>query len=65
MILLLSNIPLSTSLALSFPGPRDKEGIKTVRSVMGALTHGKFHIYGMAFHLPMLMHLTRVMSING
>src|SRR5580692_8583398 len=52
MILALSNMPLSTPLALPFPSPRDKEGMKTVRSVMGALTQGKFHIYGMAFHLP-------------
>jgi hypothetical protein len=26
---------------------------------------GRFHIYGLAFHLPMMLHLTRVMSVNG
>jgi hypothetical protein len=65
MILALSNMPLSTPLALPIPNPRDREGVKTVRSVMDAMKSGKFHVYGMAFHLPMVMHLTRVMSVNG
>jgi hypothetical protein len=64
-ILALSNLPLTTPLGLPFPGLRDKEGMKTVRSVMNAMTEGRFHIYGLAFHLPMLMRLTRVMSVNG
>ena len=39
--------------------------MKTVRSVVDAMATGRFHIYGMAFHMPLLMRLTRVMSING
>jgi hypothetical protein len=65
MILALSNMPLTKPFGLPLPDPRDKEQVKTSRSVMDALTKGEFHIYGLAFHLPMLMRLTRVMSING
>jgi len=64
-ILALSNMPLTTPLGLPIPSPRDREAVKTVRSVVEAMRGGKFHIYGLAFHLPMLMRLTRVMSING
>ena len=58
-ILALSNLPLTTVGA--FPLPSDREGRKTVRGIVSELTHGRFHIYGMAFHLPMLLRLTRVM----
>jgi len=64
-ILALSNMPLMTRLALPIPNPRDKEQVKLVKGVFEAMKAGQFHIYGMAFHLPLLMHLTRVMSING
>ncbi len=64
-ILALSNLPLTTPLAIPIPNPRDKEAVQVVRSVVEAMRRGQFHIYGMAFHLPMLVHLTRVMSING
>jgi hypothetical protein len=64
-ILALSNLPLTTPLAVPLPDPRDKEAVKIVRSVVDAMRSGQFHIYGMAFHLPLLMRLTRVMSVNG
>jgi hypothetical protein len=64
-ILALSNLPLTTRLGLPLPSPRDREAMKTVRAVFEAMRGGKFHVYGMAFHLPMLMRLTRVMSVNG
>jgi hypothetical protein len=64
-ILALSNLPLTTRLGLPLPSPGDREAMKTVRSVFEAMRGGRFHVYGMAFHLPMLMHLTRVMSVNG
>jgi hypothetical protein len=35
------------------------------RSIVDAMRKGTFHIYGMLFHLPMMMRLTRVMSVNG
>jgi hypothetical protein len=64
-ILALSNMPLTTPLGLPIPNPRDREALAVTRSVLEAMRGGQFHIYGMAFHLPMLMRLTRVMSVNG
>jgi hypothetical protein len=64
-VLALSNMPLATRLGLPIPDPRDREAVKTVRLVMGAMRDGTLHVYGMAFHLPMMMRLTKVMSING
>jgi len=64
-VLALSNMPLATRLGLPIPDPRDREAVKTVRSVMGAMRDGRLHVYGMAFHLPMMMRLTKVMSIHG
>jgi hypothetical protein len=64
-VLALSNMPLATRLGLPIPDPRDREAVKTVRMVMGAMREGKLHVYGMAFHLPLVMRLTKVMSING
>ncbi len=64
-VLALSNMPLATRLGLPIPDPRDREAVKTVKTVMGAMRDGKLHVYGMAFHLPLVMKLTRVMSING
>ncbi len=64
-VLALSNMPLATRLGLPIPDPRDREAVKTVRTVMGAMREGKLHVYGMAFHLPMMMRLTKVMSVNG
>ena len=64
-IMALSNMPLVTRLGLPLPDPRDKEGVAVARSIMLAMRQGTFHIYGMLFHLPMLMRLTRVMSVNG
>lgn len=64
-ILALSNMPLMTKLGLPIPDPRDKEAVKTVRSLIDAMRAGQFHVYGMMLHMPLVMRLTRVMSING
>jgi hypothetical protein len=64
-ILALSNMPLSTPLALPLPDPRDREAMKIVRGVVDAVRARKFHVYGAPFHLPLLLRLTRVMSVNG
>lgn len=64
-IMALSNTPLVTRFGLPFPDPRDKEGVAVSRSVMDAMKAGRFHIYGLIFHVPMLLRLTRVMSVNG
>jgi hypothetical protein len=64
-ILALSNMPLATRLGLPIPNPNDPQAVKTVRELFGLMRAGKLHVYGMALHLPMVMKLTRVMSING
>ena len=64
-ILAMSNMPLATPLGLPIPDPRDGEAVKTMRTVLGATLSGKLHVYGMAFHGPLLIKLTRIMSING
>jgi hypothetical protein len=64
-ILALSNMPLATRFGLPIPGRGDHEAIKTVREVFGLMRQGRLHVYGMAFHLALVMRLTRVMSVNG
>jgi hypothetical protein len=64
-IMALSNMPLLTKFGLPLPDPRDKAAVAVARGVMDAMRKGTFHVYGMVFHLPMLMRLTRVMSVNG
>jgi hypothetical protein len=65
VILALSNLPVTRPLGLPLPDPRDGEAVKTVRTVASAMARGEFHVYGMLFHMRMLMRLTRVMSVNG
>ncbi|MGH7268786.1 MAG: SCP2 sterol-binding domain-containing protein [Polyangiaceae bacterium] len=64
-ILALSNMPLMTRFGLPFPHPRDPEAVRTVRGIMTMMREGKLHAYGMGLHLPLVMKLTRVMSVNG
>jgi hypothetical protein len=64
-ILALSNMPLTRRFGLPIPNPRDKSAVDVSRSVMLAMRTGAMKVYGAAFHVPMLLHLTRVMSVNG
>jgi hypothetical protein len=64
-IMALSNMPLTKRLGLPLPDPRDKEGIKVSQGILAEMRKGTFHIYGMFFHVPKLLRLTRVMSVNG
>jgi hypothetical protein len=64
-ILALSNIPLFSRFGLPIPNPNDPQAVKTVRELFALMRDGKLHVYGMAFHFPLVMKLTRVMSING
>ena len=63
-IMALSNMPLTKS-GLPIPRRGDKEGQELVRSVIRALRNRSFRIQGMFRHLPLLMRLTKVMSVNG
>jgi hypothetical protein len=64
-ILALSNMPLATPLGLPLPTPGDLEAQKTVRELVRSMREGKLHFYGMLLHVPLVMKLTRVMSVNG
>jgi hypothetical protein len=64
-IMALSNMPLLGRFGLPIPDPRDKAAVAVARGVMDAMRSGSFHVYGMLFHLPMLLRLTRVMSVHG
>jgi hypothetical protein len=64
-ILALSNMPLATPFGLPLPTPGDPESMKTVRDLVREMRAGKLHFYGMFFHFPLVMKLTRVMSVNG
>jgi hypothetical protein len=64
-ILALSNMPLATPLGLPFPSPGDAEGLKTFLDLSRQMRQGKLHFYGMLLHVPLVMKLTRVMSVNG
>ncbi len=64
-IMALSNMPLTRRGGLPIPRRDDKEGQELVRSVFRALLRRQFRIEGMLFHLPLLMRLTKVMSVNG
>jgi hypothetical protein len=63
-IMALSNMPLTKS-GLPIPRRGDKEAQELVRSVLRAVRNRSFRIQGMFRHLPLLMRLTKVMSVNG
>ena len=64
-ILALSNMPLATPMGLPLSSPGDGDGLKTVRELARLMREGKLHFYGMLLHMPLVMKLTRVMSVNG
>jgi hypothetical protein len=65
VIMAMSNIPLTRRFALPLPHPRDARGVAVSKEIVAAMRSGAMHSYGMLTHLPELMHLTRVMSVNG
>jgi hypothetical protein len=65
VILAMSTMPVSTKLALPIPRPGDAEGMATARTVMQAMTAGELQVLGGLLHLPLMLRLTRVMSVHG
>jgi len=65
VILALSNVPLTRRLALPVPTLHDREGRKVMREVFTAMRDGTMNVVGGAFHAPLMLHLTRIMSVNG
>jgi hypothetical protein len=64
-VVALSNVPITTPFGLPIPGLRDRVGLDTMRSLARFTRQGKLHVYGMVFHVRLVMKLTRVMSVNG
>lgn len=65
VIMAMSNIPLTRPFGLPLPDPRDPKAVAASREILTAMRSGAFRAYGMAVHLPTMMRLTRVMSVNG
>lgn len=65
LIMALSNIPVTRPLGLPLPNPKNAEHMEVMNQVVSAMKDGSFHSYGMWFHLPLMLRLTRVMSIHG
>lgn len=64
-IIAMSNMPLTKRLGLPLAARSDKAGQEVLRDVQKAMKSGALHAYGMLLHLPMMLRLTRVMSVNG
>jgi hypothetical protein len=62
-IVALSNVPLTRGLPIA--RRRDAEGKAVVDGMMRSMRDGSLQIHGALLHLPMMMRLTRVMSVNG
>ena|SRR5258706_10965796 len=58
VILTLSNIPLTRRFGLPVPG-------KIVGEVLTAMRKGTMKVDGAASHAGVMLHLTRIMSVNG
>jgi hypothetical protein len=65
VIMAMSNVPLTKRFALPFPDRRNREEVATMRAIGAAMRAGTFHTYGLWTHLPTMLRLTRVMSVNG
>ncbi len=65
IIMAMSNVPLTRRFGLPFALAGDRQGKQTLRDIAGAMRSGAFHAFGMVLHLPAMVHLTRVMSVNG
>jgi hypothetical protein len=65
VIMSLSNIPVTPWFGLPLPNPRDAEQVALMKTLALAMQSGSFHSYGMWFHLPLMLRMTRVLSIHG
>lgn len=65
IIMALSNMPLFSRFGLPIAPRGDLPAKQVVSTVMRAMRTGAFKIHGGLFNAPMLMRLTRVMSVNG
>ncbi len=64
-IIAMSNMPMATKLGLPIPARGDREAAGALRTLFAAMRERKLHVHGLAFHLPLVAKLGRVMSVNG
>jgi SCP-2 sterol transfer family len=64
-IMAMSNIPLTKPFGLPFWRRNDRHAQETMKEIGAAMRSGAFKAHGMAMHIPMMVRLTRVMSVNG
>jgi len=64
-VLAMSNLPIHPWLHAPVAMPNDREGWAVVRTMLSSLMSGKLRIQGAVLHLPLMLHLSRVMSVNG
>lgn len=65
VILALSNVPLTRRFALPLPKVRDRDGRQVLRDVLAAMRNGTMKVVGGGLHAPLMLRLTRIMSVNG
>lgn len=64
-VLALSNLPLHPWLNAPLASPRDPEGWPVLRGLISSLWNRKLRIHGAVLHLPLMLRVARVMSVNG
>jgi hypothetical protein len=64
-VLTMSNLPLHPYLHAPVVSPRDREGWAVLRGMVSSLLARKLRIQGALLHLPLMLRLARVMSVNG
>ena len=65
VVLALSNMPVTRRFGLPLPTLRDREGRKVLGEVLAAMRSGTMKVDGGALHAGLMLHLTRIMSVNG
>lgn len=64
-IIAMSNLPLSTRFHLPIAKRGDVAGQDAAKAMMQGMRDGSLQVHGMLLHLPLVLRLTRVMSVNG
>ncbi len=64
-VLTLSNLPLTRWGGMPMAVPGQTEGWSVLKKLGSQLLHGKLRIHGAVAHLPLMLRLARVMSVNG
>lgn len=64
-IIAMSNLPLTRRFGLPFAKKSDKAGQEALADVQKAMKSGALHTYGLLLNIPLIVRLTRVMSVNG